>query len=325
MSADKLNEAIAAFQAGDRPQAKALFQEVITTDPNNDTAWYYFAALQDDPARRRAALQRVLEINPQHERARDILASMDAAPAAPPPADSRASGAPPAPQSANASSGGGAGEGFALPVSIPGAPARVTLGNLWAEWLELFMAGINILLRKPGVYEQEIARGSWWRFWLLVGGVAVISAVLHLIGSILFGRNIIAGLLGAIVTLIVSPGIAYAGVWLSDFWAKRQGSSVPQGQHAITAALPYVPAAVVTGLLSNLVPIMGGLLGFIVSLYAYYIMGLGFQSLHQFRDSNQSWITVVMFALGIILGGVILGIIVGIVVAPFAISAAVLR
>jgi tetratricopeptide (TPR) repeat protein len=331
MSADKLNEAIAAFQAGDRPQAKALFQEVITADPNNDTAWYYFAALQDDPVRRRAALQRVLEINPQHERAREVLASMDAAQAAgptdaprarsaaPPPEDAPRS--EPAPVSRPASSG----EGFALPVAIPGAPARVNLGDLWNEWLALFMAGINVLLRKPGVYEQEIARGSWWRFWLLVGGVAVISALLNLIGAILFGSGILFGLLSAILTLILTPAIAYAGVWLSDFWAKRQGSPVPQGQHAITAALPYVPAAIVSGLLSNLIPVAGGLLGFIVSLYAYYIMGLGFQSLHQFQDGNQSWITVAMFVVGVIVGAIVLGIIVGIVAAPFAVGAAILR
>ncbi|HYO87242.1 MAG TPA: tetratricopeptide repeat protein, partial [Candidatus Limnocylindrales bacterium] len=239
MSADKLNEAIAAFQAGDRPNAKALFQEVISADPNNDTAWYYFAALQDDPARRRAALNRVLEINPGHERARDVLASMDAAQAAAPaapPASARPRAAttpppvepvnvtPPSPAPRAASSGAG----FAIPGNIPGAPQRATFGELWNEWLELFIASINVLMRKPGVYEQEIARGSWWRFWLLVGGVAAISALLSLIGSILFGSGILFGLISAIVTLILTPGIAYAGVWLSHFWAARQGSPVPQ-------------------------------------------------------------------------------------------------
>jgi tetratricopeptide (TPR) repeat protein len=329
MSADKLNEAIAAFQTGDRPQAKALFQEVITADPNNDTAWYYFAALQDDPVRRRAALQRVLEINPQHERAREVLASMDAAQAAggqpESPARTRSatsrSDETPHSEPAPVSRPGGGSEGFALPVEIPGAPARVNIGSLWSDWLALFLASVNVLLRKPGVYEQEIARGSWWRFWLLVGGVAVISALLNLIGAILFGSGILFGLLSAIITLILTPAVAYAGVWLSDFWAKRQGSPVPQGQHAITAALPYVPAAIVSGLLSNLIPVVGGLLGFIVSLYAYYIMGLGFQSLHQFSDEMQSWITVAMFVVGIIIGSIVLGIIVGIVAAPLALGA----
>lgn len=333
MAADKMNEAIAAFQAGDRPQAKMLFQEVITADPNNDTAWYYFAALQDDPARRRAALERVLEINPQHQRAREVLASMDAAQASasratPPPAKPSTSSAPPPPPAQPASSNpppvaapANSGAGFAVPFSIPGAPARVTFGELWSEWLALFIAGVNVLLRKPGVYEEEIARGSWWRFWLMVGGVAAISAALNLLGAILFGSGLFFGLMSALVTLVLSPAIAYAGVWLSDFWAKRQGSPVPQGQHATTAVLPYVPAAVLTAIISSLLPGIGGLLGFVVSLYAYYIMGLGFQSVHQFQDSNQAWITVAMFVVGIVVGAIVLGIIVGIVAVPFALVA----
>lgn len=337
MSADKLNEAIAAFQSGDRDLARSLFQEVITTDPNNDTAWYYFAALQDDPARRRAALQRVLEINPQHQRAREVLDSMGAAAASPvtpapptPPAEAAARQpatpppveqdytAPPRPASP-------AGAGFAIPFSIPGAPARATFSELWQEWLELFTAGVNVLLRKPGVYEQEIARATWWRFWLLVGGLAVISAVLSFLGYLLFGGGLLAGLVSAIATLILSPGITYTGAWLSYWWAKNQGTVAPQAQHALTVALPGVPASVVTAVLSNLFWGFGGLLGFIVSIYAWYLMALGLQSLHQFRDPNQQWITAAFYILGVFLGGIVLGIIVGILIAPFAVAAAVFR
>ena len=202
MSADQLNQAIAAFQAGDRATAKTLFQDVISTDPNNDTAWYYYAALQDDPARRRAALERVLEINPQHQRAREVLAAMDAAPAsapatraAPPPASPTPAPSPVVPPSPPATGGmppspapaGSASGGFALPIAIPGAPERVTLGGLWQEWLALFLAGVNVLMRKPGVYEAEIARATWWKFWLLVMGVSVVSAMVTLVTSLLGG------------------------------------------------------------------------------------------------------------------------------------------
>lgn len=335
MSADKLNSAIAAFQAGDKATAKTLFQEVISTDPNNDTAWYYFAALQDDPARRRAALQKVLEINPEHQRAREVLAAMDAAqaatsstaagvPPARPPASSQPAAVPPpppasaAPPKVKADAPAGA-AGFALPVKIPGAPERVTVNELWQDWLEMFMAGVNVLMRKPGVYEEEIAKGTWWRFWLLVGGVALISAVLSLLTGILFGRGLFYALIHAIATLVLSPVVAYIGVWASDWWAKRQGSPVPQGQHATTAVLPYVPAAVITAVLT-IIPGFGGLLGFLVSIYAWYIMGLGFQAVHQFRAPNQNWITVAFFILGTIGGSLLIGVI----AAPFAIGAAFL-
>ena len=340
MAADKLNQAIAAFQAGDKATAKALFQEVISTDPNNDTAWYYFAALQDDPARRRAALNKVLEINPDHQRAREVLAAMDAAqastaaaaaggaasrppastapPAPPAPPPPPAASQPPLPKAKTDAPAGAA--GFALPFNIPGAPERVTIGELWQEWLAMFMAGVNVLMRKPGVYEQEIARGTWWRFWLLVVGVALISALFGLLGRLLFGGGLFGGLIAGIVTLILSPAITYVGVWASHWWAARQGSMVPQGQHATTAVIPYVPAAVITAIL-NIIPGFGGLLGFLVSIYAWYIMGLGFQAVHQFRDPNQSWFTVAFFILGVIGGSIVLAIIVGLLAAPFAVAA----
>ena len=335
MSADQLNQAIAAFQAGDRATAKTLFQDVISTDPNNDTAWYYYAALQDDPARRRAALERVLEINPQHQRAREVLAAMDAAPAsapatraAPPPASPTPAPSPVVPPSPPATGGmppspapaGSASGGFALPIPIPGAPERVTLGDLWREWLALFVAGVNVLMRKPGVYEAEIARATWWKFWLLVMGVSVVSAIVTLVTSLL-GGWFLYGILNAALTLFLTAAIAYAGVWLSDWWAKSRGSTVPQGQHALTAALPYVPAAIIASIL-GIFPFVGGLLGFVVSIYSWYIMGLGFQAVHQFREPNQNWITVAFFVIGVFVGAILLGIIAGLFGAPFAIASA---
>lgn len=207
-----------------------------------------------------------------------------------------------------------------LPIQIPGAPERVTLSGLWQEWLELFLAGVNVLMRKPGVYEQEIARGTWWRFWLLVMGVAVVSSAVTLVIS-LFGGWFLAGILSAALKLFLTAGIAYAGVWFSDWWAKRQGSLVPQGQHAMTAALPYVPAAIIAAIL-GIFPIIGGLLGFVISVYSWWIMGLGFQAVHQFREANQNWFTVAFFILGVIIGGIVLGMIAGLLGAPFAIAGA---
>ena len=72
----------------------------------------------------------------------------------------------------------------------------------------------------------------------------------------------------------------------------------------------------------NILPWFGGLLGFLVSIYAWYIMGLGFQAVHQFREPNQNWITVAFFVIGVIGGGILLGVFVGLLIAPFAIGAA---
>lgn len=327
MSADQLNEAIQVFQSGDRDQARVLFQELISTDPNNDTAWYYYAALQDDLARRRAALVRVLEINPQHQRARDVLAAMDAAGAPstpagstpprstsatrpapdpvaavpPPPAQPKPPAAPPEPVKLKSEESAAGESGFALPVSIPGAPERVTLTSLIQDWIALFMAGVNVLMRKPGVYEAEMERASWWRFWLLVGGLAVITAVLGVLGGILGWQGLFGSFSRGLGVLIIMPVVLYVGVWASDWYAKKQGSTIPQYQHAMAAVLPYIPAAVISSVL-GIFPLIG-ILGLIVIIYAWYIMSLGMQGLHQFQERNQNWITVIIFVIVVGIGG----------------------
>src|SRR5436190_3081679 len=70
---DLLQEGIAAFQAGDRPQARELLLEVIKVDPENEQAWYYLAACETDPAKRKQYLEQVLEINPMNTKAREVL------------------------------------------------------------------------------------------------------------------------------------------------------------------------------------------------------------------------------------------------------------
>jgi branched-chain amino acid transport system substrate-binding protein len=59
-----LNRGIAAFHAGNRDEALRLFAQALLTEPESELGWLWFAAATDDPAEKRYALDRAIEINP---------------------------------------------------------------------------------------------------------------------------------------------------------------------------------------------------------------------------------------------------------------------
>jgi tetratricopeptide (TPR) repeat protein len=320
MAQELLNQGIAAFQAGDRQQAREIFHQVTAEDPHNETAWYYLAAAEDDPALRRVYLERVLAINPQHERAREVLQRLNAESAPPPPpraGSSEPRGTPIRPLSGDGAAipGEATTGGFVMPLSIPGAPARVGIVEMIKDGWSIFMRGVEALQRKPGAYEGEVSKASWWRFWFFAGWVFVISAILNFIGLVRF--NVVAALLGLVIFPLIQLAVLYAGVFVSYWWVSKDGGTrVPRYQHAYLIVLPYLSASLAGTLISTVLSLIGlGLIGslvaFALNIYALYLIALGFDSLHQFQDSNQKWITLAMFIVGSFIAGFVLAIVVG--------------
>jgi hypothetical protein len=346
MSGDLFQQGVEAFQAGDKARAKELLLQATAQNPNHDNAWYYLAAAEPDITLRRQYLERVLQINPNHERARQVMAKfegqVDAAPAAaqpvpPPPRPAPAaepvysappvSTVPPATPirpldpSAGEAPGSAAGGGFMLPVSIPGAPTRVSIGSLFGGGWQLFQRGLDVLQRKAGAYEAEVARATWWRFWLLVAFGYAINAILSTVSALLiqaqfssfgFRFDFLEVLLALLLTIPIGMITLYAGVYVSHWWAKRQGGLLPLYQHAYAVALPYIPAYVIGMIISvvfSFVGFGGGLIPLIVSLYALYVMALGFENLYRFGDSNQKYFTVGMMFVGFIVAGFLIGVV----------------
>ncbi len=91
----KLRAGIEAAKAGDTATARRLLSEVARADARSELAWIWLAAVLPNPSERKAALKRVLSINPDNARARDALRRLEAAaPLSTPidsPADLRAS------------------------------------------------------------------------------------------------------------------------------------------------------------------------------------------------------------------------------------------
>jgi twitching motility two-component system response regulator PilG len=65
-----LQSGIAAARAGSKARARAAFREAVALDPHNEIAWLWLAGVTDDPLEGIGYLERVLRLNPAHERAK---------------------------------------------------------------------------------------------------------------------------------------------------------------------------------------------------------------------------------------------------------------
>lgn len=339
---DRLQEGIAAFQAGERERAQTIFEEIVRVEPDNDTAWYYLAAAQTDFNLRRQYLERVLQLNPQHQRAREVLDRMNTSVPTEPPVAARSAMPPPAsppPMPSGAIPGEATAGGIKLPVTIPGAPAQVGIAEAFRDGLMLMMKGVAALQSRVAEYDGEISQASWWRFWLLVTIGAVITTVVSFISQLLFQFqlsslglqfNIVGLILGVVLGIPMTWAITFAGVAVSHWWTTRQGSRVPMYQHAYATALPYVPAQVVGGILSLVLSFIGlggigSLISFALSIYALYVIYQAYQRLHRFADGSSSVIAIVMFFVGAIAAAILVGIVVGLVGVSAVLPIAIMR
>ena len=70
---DLRQRGIAAAKAGQRDEARALLQQSIRIEPNNEAAWLWLASVARDAEERRFSLEKLLEINPNNEHALKAL------------------------------------------------------------------------------------------------------------------------------------------------------------------------------------------------------------------------------------------------------------
>jgi tetratricopeptide (TPR) repeat protein len=67
-----------AMRQGDRHMASDYFRAATDLDPTNVTAWLWLSGAEDDPAAARRALERVLELEPDNQRAIQGLQEIEA-------------------------------------------------------------------------------------------------------------------------------------------------------------------------------------------------------------------------------------------------------
>jgi thioredoxin-like negative regulator of GroEL len=72
-----LQLAIRAAQNGNRESARVMFRQVLSEDRDNERALMWMAKLATSRSERRQWLQRVVQVNPLQQSARDALRRMD--------------------------------------------------------------------------------------------------------------------------------------------------------------------------------------------------------------------------------------------------------
>ena len=73
-----LRQGIDDARRGDRASARIKFERVVELDDQNEKAWFWLASVVDTDVERQAALDKVLEINPNNDRARKALDALEA-------------------------------------------------------------------------------------------------------------------------------------------------------------------------------------------------------------------------------------------------------
>jgi len=75
----KLQQAIVAARSGDNKKAQYLLSQSLQEDPENTQAWYLLSLLVDSDEKQITYLNRVLAIDPNHEKAQEKLAALTTA------------------------------------------------------------------------------------------------------------------------------------------------------------------------------------------------------------------------------------------------------
>jgi len=318
MSEDMVQEGINAFKAGEKARARDILTEAVKQDSTNEQAWYYLAASHTKPEPRKQALEMVLKLNPNNTKAREMLDKVNARLA------DKGEEVVVASTPAKSESSSGAAfmnQGFKIPVEIPGAPERVTPKELFDAGWSLLRNSVGIFLKKPGAYEDEIQRATWWRFWLTVGTGSVVGGLLWAIGvlflTLRFGFFDLTFLWTFIFSTLINLVAVYAGCYASHWYATKQAHGLaPLVQHSHTMAAAWLPANVANAALGAVILILfgatfrfdylfafGGLgafgLGLIlaivatiaVAIYTLTIQVKGVEILYKFVG-NHLWLTV---------------------------------
>lgn len=79
MSQEKFQQAINLFKAGNKKQAGDLLLEVVNANPRNAEAWFGLALCTDDMKKKKYFLEKVIELNPQHSKASQLLEKFETA------------------------------------------------------------------------------------------------------------------------------------------------------------------------------------------------------------------------------------------------------
>lgn len=124
-----IREAIRAYRAGNKPEARKLLEKATELDAYNEQAWMWLSAVVETPEDQRVCLENVLIINPNNDNAKRGLAMLSGASSAPPPAQA----SPPK-------------EDFSIPPTATSSPSAIynPANEVSKDEYDDWVAGLNL-------------------------------------------------------------------------------------------------------------------------------------------------------------------------------------
>jgi hypothetical protein len=331
-------QGIEAYKAGNKEEAVRLLSDALREDRQNEMAWLYLGAALDDPVRKKQAFQKVLEINPDNEKAKNALARLagGASGASRSSRPSGSSGASAAPKK-KVSSGGSGGEGFAVPFNIEGAPERVTIPYAIENGKMRAQQGLEIYTTRD--FEKIVTGAEGATLWdvVFIGGVGVVATGAAILIGGLIGwplRGFSGGFGGLLwpffyaITSMIGTAAGFAGaVYASHWYIKNEKIDVPLAQHGMYFALVALPVMLVSAALTLISNALGVLIvclfplfaiaGLALFIYGMYLIKGAFDRVYG-TDNNRGLITTAIAAGGWFVGAILASVLTSIVSGIFA-------
>jgi branched-chain amino acid transport system substrate-binding protein len=145
-----LNRGIAAYHEGDSDEALRLLAQALLIDPESELGWLWFAAVTDDPAEKRYALDRAVSINPDSIGVASRKRMLDVTPVMP--NELTDIGAPPLPpELADLELR----PRFVPRLPRPGLSRAVAAGTRWVRWRWVVIIALLVALAAAGAFLRQ--------------------------------------------------------------------------------------------------------------------------------------------------------------------------
>ena len=198
------------------------------------------------------------------------------------------------------------GPGYTPPQSAP-LPLGEAIRNLPSQYLKV--------LTKPGpmTFAEEMGKASWDIVWVQLIGIAVISAILSYLATLISPgftstsssslniaayRSIIAGV--SFGTIILVPLFFFIGVGIYYGLAKAFGGQGRFLTQSYTALLVSVPIGIFSGLI-NLIPIAGGFIAIVVSIYSIILNIFSIMAVHRLSGGKATAVVLIPIGVAVLL------------------------
>jgi hypothetical protein len=207
------------------------------------------------------------------------------------------------------------------PLMRPEGGGAFDIQSLFQSWLNA--------LTKPNVttFEAEIPRANWTSTLIGVAVVAIVSAIMSLLAfgataammgpftdmlrqqdpsfdpntlTQFYGGAGVGGAISAFIFTFITFFLGAGLLWLVARMLGGTGSDFMT--HSYLLSLSYTPTRVIASILS-IIPIVGGLVGFVLTIYQLYLAGLAMQASQRMQPGRAQMAAFLPAIVGIVLGG----------------------